>query len=256
MRSCMAFLGKEWREYIRSGRALLLLILFILFGIMNPAVAKLTPWLLEMMADSMAESGMVVTAVSVDAFTSWTQFFKNIPMALIVFVLLQSGSFTREYDAGTLVVPLTKGLSRSTVVLVKTALAALLWTVGYWLCFAVTYGYNAWFWDNTVVQNLLFSCVCWWLFGLWTVMLTVLFSVLASSGAAVLGGVGAVVVGMYLLTLFPQTASYSPAFLLNASALMMGAEQPSAYTAAILVTLGESVLSPAVSIPIFHRRQI
>lgn len=34
---------KEWMEQVRSGRLLILVIIFILLGIMNPAVAKLTP---------------------------------------------------------------------------------------------------------------------------------------------------------------------------------------------------------------------
>ena len=51
---------------------------------MNPAIAKLTPWLMEQFATSLQESGLVVTEVIVNAMTSWTQFYKNIPMGLIV----------------------------------------------------------------------------------------------------------------------------------------------------------------------------
>ena len=82
MKSFLAFMKKEITEQIRSGKLTILAMLFILFGIMNPAVAKLTPWLLEVMADSMAESGMTVTVVSITAMDSWVQFFKNIPMQL------------------------------------------------------------------------------------------------------------------------------------------------------------------------------
>ena len=54
MKALIAFLKKELLEQLRTGRLMLLSILFVLFGIMNPAVAKLTPWLLEVMADSLA----------------------------------------------------------------------------------------------------------------------------------------------------------------------------------------------------------
>ena len=74
MRAFVAFLKKEMLECLRSGKLLILGALFLGFGIMNPAVAKMTPWLLELMAEEMAESGMTVTAVTVDALTSWTQF--------------------------------------------------------------------------------------------------------------------------------------------------------------------------------------
>ena len=91
MRTLFAFIKKEWMEQTRSGKLLILAIIFGLFGVMNPAIAKLTPWLMDMLSESLAESGMTVTEVQVDALTSWVQFFKNIPMALIVFVLMQAG---------------------------------------------------------------------------------------------------------------------------------------------------------------------
>ena len=87
MRQLSAFLRKEGMEFIRTGKIWILLIIFILFGIMNPAIAKLTPWMVETMSDSLAESGMVLTEVKVNAITSWNQFYKNISMALIIFAL-------------------------------------------------------------------------------------------------------------------------------------------------------------------------
>ena len=115
MRSLIVFMKKEIMEQIRSGRLMILGILFVLFGIMNPAIAKLTPWLLETMADSLAESGMIITDVKVSALDSWVQFFKNMPMGLIAFVLLESSIFTKEYTSGTLVLSLTKGDRKSVV---------------------------------------------------------------------------------------------------------------------------------------------
>jgi hypothetical protein len=58
MRALFAFVKKELTEQARSGKLLFMTILFVLLGIMNPAIAKLTPWLLETMADSLADSGM------------------------------------------------------------------------------------------------------------------------------------------------------------------------------------------------------
>lgn len=161
MNPLLTFMKKEWLEQLRSGRLAILGILFALFGIMNPAIAKLTPWLFEVIADTLEGSGLSVTVVTVSAMDSWMQFFKNIPMALIVFILLESSIFTKEYQSGTLVLALTKGLDRYKVVISKTLTLLVLWSVGYWLCFGITYGYNAYFWDNSVAQSLLFSVLCW-----------------------------------------------------------------------------------------------
>ena len=91
-----AFLKKEWMEWSRTGRMLILLLVFALFGIMNPAIAKLTPWMMENMAGSLSDAGLVATAVQVDAMTSWVQFYKNMPVGLIIFILVTSGNFTSE----------------------------------------------------------------------------------------------------------------------------------------------------------------
>ena len=56
----IAFLKKEYTESARSGKLLLLVILFCAIGIMNPAIAKLTPWLMETMSESLEETGMSI----------------------------------------------------------------------------------------------------------------------------------------------------------------------------------------------------
>ena len=256
MRTLIAFTKKEFTQQLRSGRLLMLGILFFLFGVMNPAVAKLTPWLLEMMADTLAESGMNVTEVTVSAMDSWVQFYKNIPMALIAFVLLENNIFTREYASGTLVLSLTKGLERYKVVVSKTVVLSLLWTAGYWLCFAVTYVYNAYYWDNSVAQSLMLSVVCWWLFGMLTVALTVLFSTLGKTGTVVLMGTGGVILGCYLLSLVPKISKYLPTYLTGGTSLIYGTTEPKEYVAATVITAAACVLCFALSILAFNKKQL
>ena len=256
MRALLAFTKKELMQQLRSGRLMILCIIFALLGIMNPATAKLTPWLLEMMSESLAESGMTVTSVTVDAMASWTQFFKNIPIALIAFVLLESNIFTKEYQSGTLVPILTKGLDRYKVVISKTAVLTVIYSAGYWLCFAITYAYNAYFRDNGVAHNLVFSVICLWLLGLWVVMLTVLFSAAASSNTAVLVGTGGVFFAAYLVGLVPRVKEYSPTMLMNTAPLLVGAEKISVYYSAVIITAVLCAVSVAVSIPIMNKRRL
>jgi len=256
MKALIAFTKKEFTEQLRSGRLTVLGILFVLFGIMNPAVAKLTPWLLELMSESLAESGMTVTVGTVSAMDSWVQFFKNIPMALIAFVLLQSSVFTAEYRSGTLLLSLTKGLERFCVVLSKALVLLLLWSAGYWLCFGITYLYNAYFWDNSVAQNLAISATCWWLFGVFTVALVTLFSTLASTSSAVLLGTGGVVFASYAVGMLPKINQYLPTRLTDGNSLIYGVAASEDYIAALVITAAVSLLCFALSIPVFHRKQI
>ena len=256
MRSFLAFTRKEFTYQLRSGKMMLLGILFVLFGIMNPAIAKITPWLLETMADSLAESGMTVTAVTVTAMDSWVQFFKNIPMALIAFVLLEGSIFAKEYETGTLVLSLTKGLSRYKVVLSKAVVLTMLWSLGYWVCFGVTYGYNAYFWDNSIAQNLWLSVICWWVFGLWIIGLMVLFSVISKSGSTVLVGTGGVVFGCYLLGMIPKIKDYVPTLLTDGNSLIYGTAKANTYTAPLLLTAAMTVIFIASSIPLFSKKKL
>ena len=222
MRSFIAFFKKELLDQLRSGKLAVLGLLFVFLGVMNPAIAKLTPWLLEAFADSLAESGMTVTAVTVSAMDSWMQFFKNIPIGLIAFALLEGGILTKEYASGTLLLSLTKGVARYKVVVSKAVVLILLWTVGFGACFGITYGYNAYFWDNSVARGLFFSALSWWLFGVLVISLMILFSTVVSTSGAVCLGTGGVIVVFLLLGLIPPVAKILPTTLADGNSLIYG----------------------------------
>ncbi len=256
MKTLVAFMKKEWMEQIRSSRLMILGLIFLAFGIMNPAIAKLTPWMMEMLAETMEESGLAVTEVKVDAMTSWTQFYKNIPMALIAFVLLQSNIFTKEYQSGTLILALTKGLERYKVVLAKTIVLISTWTAGYWLCYGVTYVYNAYFWDNSIANHLGIAALYWWLMGIWVIALMVLFSVMSSSNSGVLLGTGGIFFVVYLLSLIPKLKEYMPTQLMNGMNLLMKTTEPGDYTKALIVAGISMIVCFIISISLFNKRRL
>lgn len=256
MKTLIAFLKKEWMEQIRSSRLMILGLLFLAFGIMNPAIAKLTPWMMEMLAESMEEAGLAVLEVKVDAMTSWTQFYKNIPMALIAFVLLQSNIFTKEYQSGTLILALTKGLERYKVVLAKALILMSTWTAGYWLCYGVTYVYNMYFWDNSIAKHLVAGAVYWWLIGIWTIALMILFSVMGNSNSTVLLGTGGIFFAVYLASLIPKLKEYMPTELMDGMSLLMGTTEPGDYAKALIVAGITMMLCFIVSVPLFNKRRL
>ncbi|MBP5728051.1 MAG: ABC transporter permease subunit [Clostridia bacterium] len=256
MKSLHAFFKKEMMEQQRSGKLMILCILFVVLGIMSPAIAKLTPWLMEMMAGSLAGNGLVFTSVSVNAMDSWTQFFKNIPLGLIAFVLIESSIFTREYQTGTLLLSLTKGLERHKVVTTKTAVLVFLWTVSYWACAGITYGYTAFFWDNAIVQHLLFSMTCWWVFGLFAVALMVLFSTMAGSNTGVLAGTGCVVLVSYLLSFISGLKKIMPTMLMDGTSLIYGMAEPKSYTVPLVIAAVMIPVCLTISVSAFNRKQL
>ena len=256
MRQLSAFLRKEGMEFIRTGKIWILLIIFILFGIMNPAIAKLTPWMVETMSDSLAESGMVLTEVKVNAMTSWNQFYKNISMALIIFALMLSGILTTEYQKGTLVNMLTKGLIRWKVVGAKSIASIGLWTVCYWLCYGITYGYNMYFWDNSIASHVAFAALCVYLLGIWVMLLILLISMLLKSASGVLAVTGVAVIASYVAGMFGKIGEYLPIRLLSAGNLLAGSMSPEDFWKAIAVALASGVAFFILSVACFNRKNI
>ena len=256
MRDLAVFLRKELRELVRTKRLLILLGLFVVVGIMNPAVAKLTPVILEMTSESMAEMGVTIGEVKVTSLDCWTQFVKNMPIALIVTLIMFSGIYTTEYTKGTLVLLLTKGLSRSSAVLAKFAAMLITWSVGSLLCFGITYFYSAYYWDNSAVNELFFSAFCWWLFGAFMLCGIVFFSSFAGSGAHVMLGVGGAYVVMTLIGISAKAKEYLPTHLIDSSPLYTGDAVPSDYLASAAVTVLLSVGLVIAALPLTKKRQL
>jgi len=256
MNTLAAFFRKEWMEWVRSGRLIILLLIFILFGILNPAMAKLTPWLMEMMSESLESTGLSVTEVPIDALTSWTQFYKNIPTQIIVFVLMVSGTFTAEYQRGTLILVLTKGLSRWKVFAAKGGFLTLAWSACFWLCYGITYVYTDFYWDNSIASDLLLSAALLWLFGIWIIALLLFFSAIAKSSAAVLAGIGCLAFGSSILGVFPKISMYLPTKLLEAQALLTGAAKIEDFRISLLVIGVTSVAAVAVGLVVFRRKRL
>ncbi len=256
MRQLFAFGKKEWMELVRSGKFLVLLILFCLFGIMNPAVAKLTPWMMQAMSESLAEAGFLVGHVTVDAMTSWTQFYKNLPILLIVLIVMFGGIFTAEVQKGTLIPIVTKGMRRWKIAACKSGLLMSVWTAGYLICYGITWGYNAYFWDNSIAGHVALAALLFWLLGVWLLSLIPLASAFCSAQTGVLLFVGAVFGIFYVAGLFPFFADYVPTRLGSVMGLLAGAAEPGEYAAAAAVTIGLAVLDEVAAALLFSKKNI
>ena len=252
----MAFTRKEWIEVLRTGKFFIVTVLFILFGVMNPAIAKLTPWMMEALSESLEDSGLTLTDATVDALTSWVQFYKNVPMALIVFILMFSGILAAEYQKGTLINMITKGLSRWKIVVSKSFVLLLLWSFGYWMCYGITYAYNEYFWDNSIAEDVGFAAFCVYMMGVWLIALMMLMSTLFSAGSAVAVGTGGVFFVMYLSGMLPDLKKFLPTCLLEASGLLSGAGEAGDYSTALVVAAVLTVVQLVLAVLILNRKHL
>lgn len=256
MKQLFAFTKKELLEQYRTGKLMFLAILFCLFGIMNPAIAKLLPWMMEIMSEQLAQNGMSVSTVEVDAMTSWVQFFKNMPIALIVFIIMFSGILTAEYQKGTLINIITKGMKRWKILVSKLGVLTLFWTLGCLISFGITFGYNTYFWDNDTVQNIYFAVFCFYLFGLWLLSVLLLASAFFHSASAVTLTVGVAFLAAYLPGLIPAVNKYSPACLLEPTSLLTGAKSIGNYEIALIITTVLIILGIVFTVMVFNKKNM
>jgi ABC-2 type transport system permease protein len=249
-----AFLKKEIMESSRTHKLLILLIVFLLFGIMSPVTAKILP---DIMSSVMPE-GMSITLPTPSALDSWGQFFKNISqMGLIVVVLVFGGIMSGEFSKGTLVNMLTKGLSRPVVILSKFTSALLIWTASYALCFGVTYAYTTYFWSMDNVQNLFLSVIGLWVYGVMLITALILGGVLFKGNYSGLLFVFGLVAVTLLISIAPTWNKYNPISCANLNtSLLTGQVIPADFYPAMIVCGVLEVLFITLSILAFNKKQL
>lgn len=249
-------LGKEFMDSKRSGRLLILGIIFLVFGIMNPAIAKLTPKLFEFLSDEIEAQGFNITVKDATATDSWLQFLKNYSTLLLIFLIVESNRFIKEYRTGTLTLLLTKGLRRASVVASKATYIIAAWTVGYGIYFGVTYVYTAYYWDMSTIPDIAKIAFVLWLFGIFMISVLIFLSCLCRELVQVLLGTGGVCLALSFFGFLPKISDFLPTMLsANASKLLAG-EPVANLTGCILITAVLSVLLLLASFPVFRRKTL
>jgi len=254
MKGYLAFLKKEILEYIRTYKLFIMLIIFAVFGITNPLIAKLLPKILE----SLITNDVIIKLPEPTAYDAWTQFFKNATqMGLIVTMILFSGVLSSEFSKGTLINFLTKGLSRTAVILSKYTSMALIWTISIVLCFGLTYGYTAYLFPENETSNLLFSVFCLWMFGLFLLATLIFSATLTKSSYGCLLITGIVVVACMIIDIIPTMHKYNPISLVTDNmGLIMNSIEVSSLYSAIPISILLSILFMLLSLVVFRKKQL
>ena len=254
MKNYLAFLKKELIEYSRTYKLLIMLMVFAVFGITNPLMAKLLPELIG----SLATDGITMIVPEATAIDAWTQFFKNATqIGLIVTVVVFSGVLSSEISKGTLIIMLTKGLSRTTVILTKFTGMVLIWTASLALCFGLTYGYTMYLFPGGKMVNLLFSVFCLWLFGVFLLAVLIISAALSKSNYVCLLFTGGAAVLCMLINIIPAAQRYNPISLTgDPIGLITGAAEPSSLYEAVCVAGVLSVIFVALAVAVFRKKQL
>lgn len=253
MKAYLAFTKKELFELTKTYKLLLIITVFLIFGFMNPIVAKFTPDLMK----TLMEEGIKINLPEPTIFDSWAQFFKNTTqIGFIVLVIIFSGLISNELSKGTLINMLTKGLSRKTVVLSKFTSSTLVWALAYFLSALVTFLYSMLFWKDTQVENLLFSLTIIWVFGVFLISAIILSGILFKTSYGSMLFCGAIVGGLLILNIIPKAQDYNPIELININIdILKGNVEISSVLKSLWITLGASILFVILSISVFCKKE-
>lgn len=207
MRGFQAFTKKEIRENTRNYRFFILGIVFAVVGLLSPLSARFLPELMENLIDE----NITIILAEPTYIDSWLQFFSNMTqMGLVAFVLVFSSILAKEYDKGTLVHMVTKGLPRLTIYYSKFVVMLVSWTVFYWMSFAITLGYTFYYFPEGNTEGLFLATGALYLFGVMLIAILISSAAFFSSVFAPLLTVGVFVTALFILNLFPTVAEWSP----------------------------------------------
>jgi ABC-2 type transport system permease protein len=193
MNGFTAFLRKELLEHVRNYKVLILLSVSAIFGMMSPLTAKMMP---DILANVKVEA-MVLKVPEPTFIDAFVQFFNNFSqMGMAILLLVFGGLLSQDLVKGTLIIPLSKGLSRYAVILAKYAAALILWTLSYVLAVAIHYGYTLYLFKPISVGHLFFSLFCLWLFGAFLLAILLMASVITRG---IYGGLFVTAAGLGIL---------------------------------------------------------
>ncbi len=254
MRVYYAFVKKEFTENLRTYKMMLMIVVFLIFGVMNPLFAKFTPEILKAAGLDASALGMGAPT----AFDSFVQFFKNVgQMGLLVLAIVFSGIMANEFTKGTLINILTKGMKRSTVILAKFTVAVVIWTIAYLLCLGVTYAYTSYYFAIEDLSNAFLAFSGMWLFGVLLVALILLGGVLFKSTYGSLLFTGGIVVVLTIVNIAPNLRKYNPVTLSAENMeLIMAQKAASDFIPAVILCGVLVIISVVASIAVFNKKQL
>jgi ABC-2 type transport system permease protein len=162
MNGYIAFVKKEITENIRNYKTLIMIALFVIFGIFSPLSARFMSEIISSLAPDLQ-----ITLNEPTALDSWQEFYGNVSsLGMSLMLIIFCSCLSSEYSKGTLVNMLTKGLSRPAVIMGKFTVTVLIMTISYWISFVIAYGYTEYFWAGAALPHMFFAAFCLWILGI------------------------------------------------------------------------------------------
>lgn len=167
----IALLKKELLESIRLYKLVVIIPIFIFFGITNPIFAKIIPELFKNI------EGVAIEFTTPTIIDAWIQFYKNITSLILIFVVLYGNTISNEVLKGTFINLLSKGVSRTNIIIAKFLFVIFIWTICYSANVIFTYIISINLLDGEVTNLLIMTSITW-LIGVLLIAIMILGSIL------------------------------------------------------------------------------
>lgn len=233
-------LGKELREQLRTYRLPVVAIVFVLFGITSPILARYTKELIDALG-AQAAGGMEIILPPPTTADAIGQLLKNLSQfGILIAILLAMGAVATEKERGTAALILTKPASRLSFLLAKFVAIGLNLAIAVGLACLVGAVYTVLLFENASlsVSGVVAMAVLLWLAIFAYASLTFLGSTLTRSAAAGagIGFIAVVITG--IVAALPIIGPYMPVALIGPAAnLALGLPVGVDLTAPLIGTL-------------------
>lgn len=204
---------KEWTEQLRSGRLVILLAVFLFFGISSPLLAKFIP---DILPSLMKGQNIIIHIPEATWQDAVAQFVKNLSqMGLFVVILLSMGTVAKEKENGTASFLLVKPVSRILFILSKFTAQLLVLFVSMLVGFLAMVFYTKVFFGAFPMIPIVETTLVLFLYLTVIQFVTILFSVLMKT--QIVAGLLAFVTSFIIsgVSMLGQPGLFSPGHLLD-----------------------------------------
>ena len=252
MRGYTAFVKKEFVENLKTCRFFILFAIFAIFGMSSAFLAKFTPDIIAAFG-----AGLEITEEPT-ALDAWQQFFKNISgIGFSAFIILFGSCMSSEYSKGTLLLLVTKGLARPSVILAKYTVAAVIMTVSFWVSFVGACGYTHYLWPNASLSHVILSAFFLWVMGFLYLSILILGCVLFKQTFTSILFTGGIVALFSVLNVVKPLSAFNPVVLTSRNIDLIAGEIPLAeFLIPFIISVVLSVICLAAAIRAFHKKQL
>jgi ABC-2 type transport system permease protein len=250
----LVFARKEVREIIHTWRIWVLPAIMVFFAISGPLVARFTPEILGAVGGAELGQLALPTPTYLDAYGGWIKNLSQI--VLFAIIIIYGGIVSSELRNGTVLLVLTKPLSRSAFVIVKTvvncAFVVVVLAAGTlmtWAATAATFG--------TAPAGPLWSAAAIWLAlaTLYIALMTFLSVAIGSAAGASGAGIGAFAL-LSIAAIWKPLSQYSPAGLAGQAASLAAHAPTTSALWPVVTSLAISVMFVAAAAALFRRKEL